>query len=72
MGKDIHEWETMTVEEYKAWEKGNRFYGTRWARRASIKTMRRRGLRWRTIIKCILGFHGRAWQHRCARCGAGL
>lgn len=45
--------------------------------RTCIRMMRRWGLRWRTIAKCILGFHGRPWVdpegiRRCGRCGALL
>jgi hypothetical protein len=36
---------------------------------ASIKTMRRWGISWKTIIKCLIGMHGNIWDGRCARCG---
>lgn len=43
--------------------------------RASILTMRRWGIRWPMILRCLLGQHtapyGR-WLKRCGRCGTVL
>lgn len=40
--------------------------------RASIRTMRRWGISWKSIMLCLLGRHGRPWHGACARCGATL
>lgn len=39
---------------------------------ASIRTMRRWGISWKSIIKCKLGFHCVPWHGVCGRCGKTL
>jgi hypothetical protein len=43
-------------------------------RRASVRTMRRWGMAWLVILRCVIGLHAtqRAVNGCCPRCGAEL
>ena len=46
--------------------------GMAMSRRAPVATMRRWGIGWRNILRCLLGSHRREWQGRCSRCGKAI